>query len=71
MDVTGLITGQDLLAQLKGKDLGKRLLISRSMLRHGEGVFLDDLTPEDLEKEFGVSVEAVMCDGGCLLKAFQ
>ena len=71
VDVTGLITGQDLLAQLKGKDLGKRLLISRSMLRHGEGVFLDDLTPEDLEREFGVSVEAVMCDGGCLLKAFQ
>jgi len=71
VDVAGLITGQDLLAQLKGKDLGKRLLFSRSMLRHGEGIFLDDLTPEDLEKELGVPVEAVTCDGSCLLKAFQ
>lgn len=71
VDVAGLITGQDLLAQLKGKELGKKLLFSRSMLRHGDGIFLDDLTPDDLRRELGVSVEDVSCDGACLLDAFR
>lgn len=70
VDVAGLITGQDLIAQLKGKDLGTRLLISRTMLRHGEGIFLDDLTLEELQQQLGVPVEVVDCDGSCLFKAF-
>ena len=43
IDVAGLITGGDLIAQLKGRDLGARLLIPANMLRHGGDVFLDDL----------------------------
>jgi len=69
VDVAGLITGQDLLAQLKGKDLGRRLLIPQTMLRHGEGVFLDDMTPADLQRELGVPVVAVECDGARLLES--
>ncbi len=42
--VAGLITGQDLIAQLKEKPLGKRLLLPECMFRSGEEVFLDDLT---------------------------
>ena len=70
VDVAGLITGQDLMAQLKGKDLGTRLLISRTMMRHGEGVFLDDVTLDQLQEQLGVPVEVVDCDGSCLFKAF-
>ena len=42
--VAGLLTGQDLEAQLKGKELGERLFLSSNVLRDGENVFLDDMT---------------------------
>jgi len=61
--VTGLLTGKDILSQLKGRDLGERLYISRSMLRAGEAVFLDDMTLEDLEKELEVQVIPVENNG--------
>ena len=46
--VAGLITGQDLLAQLEGLDLGSELLIPANMLRHEQDRFLDDLTLEQV-----------------------
>lgn len=67
--VTGLITGQDLIKQLKGKPLGKELLISESMLRRDSDVFLDDLTVKDVESALNVSVRAVKNDGFELLDA--
>ena len=63
IDVAGLVTGGDLIAQLRGKALGKRLLIPQNMLRHGEGVFLDDVTLDDVERELKVKVVPVMQDG--------
>ena len=57
--VSGLITGQDLIKQLKGKDLGQELLLPVNMLRSGERVFLDDRTVEDVEKECGVKIRIV------------
>lgn len=69
IDVAGLITGQDLIAQLKGRDLGGRLLIPVNMLRHGGDVFLDDLRVSDIEKELGVPVTVVEQDGFDLLDA--
>ena len=42
--VTGLLTGRDILRQLQGKNLGQRLLVSASMLRDREDVFLDDMS---------------------------
>ena len=71
IDVAGLLTGGDLIAHLRGKPLGKRLLLSRVMLRHGEGVFLDDLTPADLERELNVPVRIVENDGAALLAAMR
>lgn len=71
VDVAGLVTGQDILKHLRGKPLGDRLLIPITMLRHGEGVFLDDLTPADLERELGVPVVPVECDGAKLLAAMR
>ena len=67
--VAGLVTGQDLIGQLKGKALGQRLLIPSSMLRAGERVFLDDISVEDVERELGVPVTAVGQDGYELLDA--
>ncbi len=61
--VAGLITGSDLIAQLKGKDLGDTLYIPRVMLRSGENVFLDDVTTDDVERELKVKVCAIDCDG--------
>ena len=62
--VSGLITGADLLEQLKGRELGARLLIPDNMLRAGERVFLDDVTVEELEKALGVPVVPVPADSG-------
>ena len=69
IDVAGLVTGKDLIAQLKGKSLGERLLIPRTMLRHGEGVFLDDVTVQDVERELNVKLVDVDQDGFELLSA--
>lgn len=61
--VAGLITGQDLIAQLKGKELGTRLLLPACMFRSGEEVFLDDLTREDVETALQVPVNIVKSSG--------
>ena len=67
--VAGLVTGGDLIAQLKGKPLGQRLLIPQNMLRHGERVFLDDVSLDDVEGALGVPVTPVAQDGYELLDA--
>lgn len=61
--VTGLITAQDLIAQLKDKNLGTELLISESMLMRDKDIFLDDLTVSDVESQLGVTVRKVKNDG--------
>ena len=67
--VTGLITGGDIINQLKGRDLGEQLLISESALRRSEDVFLDNTTVGDVEKALGVEVRVVPNDGYELLAA--
>ncbi len=69
IDVAGLITGRDLIAQLKDCELGERLLIPVNMLRHGGDVFLDDLRVCDVEAALGISVTVVEQDGFDLLDA--
>lgn len=65
--VAGLITGQDLLAQLEGLDLGSELLIPANMLRHEQDRFLDDLTLEQVQETLGVPVLPVENDAFELL----
>ena len=60
--VTGLLTGQDLLAQLAEQDLGDILMIPDVMLREGEEVFLDDVSIDNLVERFGKPVEVVAAD---------
>jgi putative radical SAM enzyme (TIGR03279 family) len=69
VDVAGLLTGGDLIRQLKGRDLGARLLITKNMLRHGENVFLDDVTLQEVSRELGVSIRVVGQDGADLIRA--
>lgn len=61
--VSGLLTGQDILAQLKDKPLGSRLLLPQNVLRSGETVFLDDLTVQDLKKALQVEINIVKSSG--------
>ena len=70
INVSGLITGQDLIAQLKGKDLGEHLFITQNMLRRDEMDFLDDVTLEDASAALGVPIYPVEQDGDCLCDAF-
>lgn len=61
--VSGLLTGQDLAAQLTGRPLGSRLLLPENILRSGEDVFLDDVTVGELEKTLQVPVNIVKSSG--------
>lgn len=67
--VAGLITGQDLISQLKGKRLGKRLLLPECMFRSGEEVFLDDVTRDEVQKALQVKVTIVKSSGQDLVRA--
>ena len=69
INVTGLITGQDLIHQLRGRDLGQRLLISQNMLRREEMDFLDDVTLEQASRELGVPIYPIEQDGFALWDA--
>ena len=61
--VSGLLTGQDIIGQLKGKELGSRLLLPENVLRSGEDVFLDDVTVREMEKALQVKVDIVKSSG--------
>lgn len=68
--VAGLLTGQDMYAQLKDRELGDAVLIPSVSLRAGEdAVFLDDKTPKWLSDRLGTPVVAVDNDGEKLVKA--
>lgn len=67
--VAGLLTGQDLLHQLKDKDLGDRLLLPCSMLRSGEETFLDDMTVSELKNALQVKTVIVNSNGQDLYDA--
>ena len=54
--VTGLICGKDIINQLKGKIENCILLLSESMFKDDEDIFLDDCTLEDVERELNVTV---------------
>lgn len=61
--VTGLICGGDLIETLKTHKKTEDVLISSSMLRAGENVFLDNVTLEAAEKELGVKFIPTDNDG--------
>lgn len=58
--VTGLLTGQDLLENLRGKDLGDGILLPALMLKHGDTRFLDDMTVAEVADKLGVKIFPVV-----------
>jgi len=66
--VTGLITGKDLMEALQGQQ-ADRILISCSMLRENEDVFLDDCTVQEIEEKTGIPVRVVQNHGEDFLRA--
>ena len=54
--VTGLLTGQDLLASLPAKDLGDGILLPSLMLKHDDTKFLDDLTVADVSNQLAIPI---------------
>lgn len=54
--VTGLLTGHDLLLNLQGQDLGNGILLPNVMLKHGELIFLDDISVEDVARQLDTKI---------------
>ena len=69
INVSGLIVGGDLISQLKNQQLGNELLISSSMLRFENDLFLDDVSIDDVMKELHIKVTPVHNDGTMLVNA--
>ena len=72
--VSGLITGQDLVKQIKerqdnGEELGRVLNIPSNMLRIGEQVFLDDMTVAEVETKLGMKLIPVESGGKDFIEA--
>lgn len=66
--VTGLITATDLINQLKEKNLGDALIISKSMLKADQDIFLDNITLEDLKEKLNIKVLPTKTEGRDFVK---
>lgn len=67
--VAGLLTAQDIMTQLEGKDLGTELMLTSAMIKHDSDLFLDDYTVSDVENRLGVKIRFADNDGGSFLDA--
>lgn len=61
--VAGLLTGQDIIKQLRGKELGDYLILPSVLLRDDEDVLLDDLRISDIERELNIKIRVCKEDG--------
>ena len=66
--VAGLVTGEDLIAQLKGR-AGDIVVIPETMLNFEGNRFLDDVTPSEVEQSVGARLEPSPTSGEALLDA--
>jgi putative radical SAM enzyme (TIGR03279 family) len=69
--VSGLITGGDIITQLNGVDMGTELLIPQNMLRHGEDIFLDNITISDVSEALNIPIRIVNQNGADLFHALM
>lgn len=68
IDVTGLVTGGDLISQLKGEDLGEKLLIPSCMLRFEGDIFLDDVSVDDVREQLSINVKVTDNSGEAVVR---
>ncbi len=61
--VSGLLTGQDIIAQLKGKNLGEQLLLPENVLKADAPVFLDDISLKEVSESLQVPVNVIQSEG--------
>ncbi len=61
--VSGLITGNDIIEQLQGCELGDYILLPSNALRNGEEVFLDNITLSMLCEKLNTSILPVKDSG--------
>lgn len=66
--VSGLMTGRDIINQLKGKELGTTLFVPENCIRVEGSLFLDDVDISDVERELNVKVIPVKSEGAQILK---
>ena len=66
--VSGLLTGQDIIKQLKGRELGDILYLPQNLLRSGEDYLLDDVTVSDIERELDIRVGISGSEGRDLIE---
>ena len=66
--VSGLLTGRDIIGQLKGRELGEYLILPDSLLRNGETVLLDDIYISDIERELGIKIKIALNSADSLVK---
>ncbi len=69
--VAGLVTGTDIVQQLKGTDLGSALIIPDCMLRHERDKFLDDMTLEQLSQQLNIPVRVIGSDGSSMCEILE
>lgn len=67
--VSGLLTGQDIIEQLKGRQLGQRLLLPSNLLKNAETVLLDDVTVDQISQSLEIPVMIVDLNGTDLIQA--
>ena len=68
VSVSGLLGASDLFRELKGKE-ADRILITESMLKQDEDIFLDDITLKEASEKLGIEIIPVRNDGECFLAA--
>ena len=66
--VSGLLTGTDIIKQLKDKNLGEYLCLPKNLLRSGETVLLDDINISDIEKALSTTVKITGESGSDFIK---
>jgi len=69
ISVSGLLTGRDIISQLKQKELGDFLCLPKNLLRNGETVLLDDTDITDIEKSLNTKVRITGESGSDFIKA--
>ena len=69
VSVTGLLTGQDIVAQTSGKMISKRLLLPGTTLRSEQDLLLDDMSKEELGRALGAQVTVIPQDGAAFARA--
>lgn len=66
--VSGLLTGIDIINQLRDKPLGERLLLPSTTLKNNDTLLLDNISTDEIERALNIPLAVTNIDGGDFLK---